>query len=94
MLHDIANRASLLGERTLQWISNAIERQLNGERFMAANQTPFELIHQRGLLSVRRYPMLAEDYIEVVATFRPSGNNSATTYKGTWFRERPESAIA
>ncbi|HZR37640.1 MAG TPA: alpha/beta fold hydrolase [Nevskia sp.] len=71
MLHEIANQASLLGERTLQWISNAVERQLNGERFMVANQTPYELILQQGLLSVRRYPALAEDYIQAGAEPRP-----------------------
>ncbi len=71
MLHNIANRASLLGERTLQWISNAVERQLNSERFVAANQTPYELILQQGLLSVRRYPLLAEDYIQVGDEPRP-----------------------
>lgn len=71
MLQDMANRAALLGERALQWISNALESRIDGERFMAANQTPYELILQKGLLSVRRYPMLAEDYIQVGEELRP-----------------------
>jgi polyhydroxyalkanoate synthase len=71
MLRRLSDRALFLGERGIQWISNAVERQLNGERFMAANQTPFELIHQRDLLSVRRYPMLAEDYIQVGTGLKP-----------------------
>lgn len=71
MLHNFVNEASLLGERTLQWISNAVERQLNSERFMVANQTPYEVIHRKDLLSVRRYPMLAEDYIQVGGEPRP-----------------------
>jgi polyhydroxyalkanoate synthase len=72
MLQDIGNRAALLGERALQWISNAVERRLDGERFMVANQTPYELILQSGLLSVRRYPALAEDYIQVGEELKPA----------------------
>jgi polyhydroxyalkanoate synthase len=71
MLQDIGNRAALLGERALQWVSNAVERRLDGERFMVANQTSYELILQKGLLSVRRYPLLAEDYIELGGELRP-----------------------
>lgn len=71
MLHDIAGRAALLRQRSLQWIGNALERRLDSERFMAANQTPFELIHRHDLLSVRRYPKLAEDYIQVGSAPRP-----------------------
>jgi polyhydroxyalkanoate synthase len=71
MLQDIGNRAALLGERALQWVSNAVERRLDGERFMVANQTPFELILQKGLLSVRRYPVLAEAAIQVGDAVKP-----------------------
>lgn len=46
------------------WISNAVERRMNTANFIAANQTPFEVIHQHGLLTVRRYPALEEDEIE------------------------------
>jgi polyhydroxyalkanoate synthase subunit PhaC len=57
--------ASLIGDRAIAWVSNAIERRLSGDSFIAANQTPFELIHQNDLLSVRKYPPLAET--EIVA---------------------------
>jgi polyhydroxyalkanoate synthase len=60
MLQRGLSTAALTGERALSWISNAIERRLDSERFIAANQTPFEKIHENGLLSVRKYPPLAE----------------------------------
>lgn len=61
----IAGTAAFVGERSLQWLSNAIERRLNAENFIVANQTPFEVIHRKGLLSVRRYPPLLDDRILV-----------------------------
>jgi polyhydroxyalkanoate synthase subunit PhaC len=63
--------ASLAGERGLAWVSNAIERRMDGERFIVANQTPFEKIHENGLLSVRKYPPLAEDEIAVGGEIYP-----------------------
>lgn len=56
--------AALISERGILWISNAVERQLKTENFIAANQQPFEVIHRNGLLSVRYYPPLAEDEIQ------------------------------
>jgi DNA topoisomerase-3 len=35
---------------------------------------------------------VAEDYLEVVASFRPAGHKSGNTYSGTWFRTQPEEA--
>ncbi|MGH8460918.1 MAG: alpha/beta fold hydrolase [Stenotrophobium sp.] len=58
-------RVSHVGERTLQWVGNAVERRLNTENFIVANQTPFEIIHQNGLLTVRKYAPLTEDEIPV-----------------------------
>ena len=58
-------RASQIGERTLLWIGNAVERRVSAEHFIVANQTPFEIIHQKGLLTVRRYAPLTEDEIPV-----------------------------
>ncbi len=62
---------SLLGERGLHWVSNAIERRLHSENFIVAGLTPFETIHSDGLMSVRRYPALAEGEIAVGAQTRP-----------------------
>ena len=65
MMERLIGRAALISERSIQWVSNAIERQLQTENFVVANQTPFEVIYKKGLLSVRRYPPLAEDQIEL-----------------------------
>lgn len=62
-LEKLISGAALASERTIQWVSIAIERQLQTENFIVANQTPFDVIHRKGLLSVRRYPPLAEDHI-------------------------------
>lgn len=63
MMEKLVSRAALTGERAIQWISIAIERQLQTENFIVANQTPYDVIHRNGLLSVRRYPPLADDHI-------------------------------
>jgi polyhydroxyalkanoate synthase subunit PhaC len=62
-IRQVIGSAARVGERALSWVSNAIERRLDGERFIAANQTPFEKIHENGLLSVRKYPPLTETEI-------------------------------
>lgn len=63
VLERVIGTASLIGDRSLLWISNAVERRLSSDSFIVANQTPFEIIHQSGLLSVRRYAPLTEDMI-------------------------------
>jgi len=52
--------AELTLERLLASVSNAIERQTNADRFVVADLTPYDLIHEDGLLSVRRYRPLEE----------------------------------
>ncbi len=63
--------AAAVGDRAVQWISHAIERRLNAENFIAANQTPYEVIYANGLTSVRRYAPLTETEIEVGRTRMP-----------------------
>lgn len=46
----------LLGERAVAWVSHAVERRLAAENFIAANQTPHDVIYQAGLVTVRAYP--------------------------------------
>ncbi|HVT36398.1 MAG TPA: alpha/beta fold hydrolase, partial [Nevskiaceae bacterium] len=70
LLTRVVRRASRIGERGLLWVSHAVERQFNTDNFIAANQTPFEVIHQEGLLSVRRYPPLPADQCVVAETHR------------------------
>jgi polyhydroxyalkanoate synthase len=65
MLEKMVGNAARAGERAMQWISIAIERQLQTENFIVANQTPHEIIHRKGLLSVRKYPPLTETEIQV-----------------------------
>lgn len=59
----MAERAAVLGGHALAWVGNAVERRLHEDRFVVADQTPFEIIHEDGLLSVRRYPALEEEEI-------------------------------
>ena len=70
-IRGLFDRAVLTGERGLQWVSIAIERQLNEENFIVSNQTPFEIIRQCGLLTVRKYPPLEDEEILVGNQMRP-----------------------
>ena len=69
-------RVSQLGERSLHWVSNAVERRLNAENFVVAGLTPFEEIHHDGLMSVRRYGPLEEAEIPVGAATRKVERNT------------------
>ncbi len=70
LIDSVVGRASLLGERSLHWVSNAVERRFNAENFIVAGLTPFQEIHHDGLMSVRRYGPLTEDEIPVGDTMR------------------------
>jgi len=50
----------LVLERSIAWVSNAIERRADAASFVVADLTPYEVIHSEGLLSVRRYLPLTE----------------------------------
>ena len=39
-------------------------------------------------LAIRSF--VPEDYLEVVASFRPTSGTEESTYQGRWFRTRPE----
>ena len=51
-------------------------------------QTPTLAMVVERELAVRRF--VPEDYLEVIATFRPSARPEAETYKGTWVRDVEE----
>jgi DNA topoisomerase III len=53
-------------------------------------QTPTLAMIVERELAVRRF--VPEDYLEVMATFRPTGDPKARAYQGTWFRERAAAA--
>src|ERR1019366_6524584 len=55
-------------------------------------QTPTLAMVVERELAVRRF--VPEDYLEVMATFRPTGAPKAGAYQGTWFRERTAAAAA
>ena len=56
---------------------------------MGRVQTPTLAMVVDRELTLRRF--VAEDYIEVVATFRGRGNLNEQSYEGTWFRSETES---
>jgi DNA topoisomerase-3 len=49
-------------------------------------QTPTLAMVVERELAVRRF--VPEDYLEVMATFRPTGAPKTSAYQGTWFRDR------
>ncbi len=51
-------------------------------------QTPTLAMLVERELAIRNFK--PEDYIEVIATFRPTANPKANAYKGTWFRTKPD----
>ena len=55
-------------------------------------QTPTLAMLVERELAIRRF--VPEDYLEVVATFRPTDAPKAPSYHGTWFRERAAAAAA
>ncbi|MCC7499918.1 MAG: DNA topoisomerase 3 [Bryobacterales bacterium] len=52
-------------------------------------QTPTLAMLVERELAIRQF--VPEDYLEVIATFHPTGAPAESTYLGTWFRRRPES---
>src|SRR5215470_13675168 len=53
-------------------------------------QTPTLAMLVERELAIRNF--VVEDYLEILATFRPTGGAKENTYQGTWFREPPEDA--
>ena len=53
-------------------------------------QTPTLAMVVERELAVRKF--VPEDYLEVLATFRPAGAPGESTYQGTWIRERSQEA--
>src|SRR5450432_3347420 len=66
-------------------LSRAYTLTYGGELSVGRVQTPTLAMVVERELAIRAF--VPEDYLEVVATFRPSGNPEAETYKGTWVRD-------
>ncbi|MGK5091631.1 alpha/beta fold hydrolase [Deltaproteobacteria bacterium TL4] len=56
------NRAEL-GEKFFLSVVNVTERTVRGDSMKLIDKTPFDVIHEDGLLSVRHYPRLQKDEI-------------------------------
>ncbi|TNE93213.1 MAG: alpha/beta fold hydrolase [Gammaproteobacteria bacterium] len=60
-----ANKAAGLTRQTALYAGNAFDRVFRAASLVKAGQTPFETLHDDGLVSLRYYPPLAEDFIEL-----------------------------
>ncbi len=66
-------------------LSRAYTLTYGDELSVGRVQTPTLAMVVERELAIRRF--VPEDYLEVVATFRPAGRPEAEAYKGTWFRD-------
>jgi DNA topoisomerase III len=66
-------------------LSRAYTLAYGDELSVGRVQTPTLAMLVERELAIRRF--VPEDYLEVVATFRPAGNIKAEPYRGTWFRK-------
>jgi DNA topoisomerase-3 len=71
-------------------LSRAYSLAYGEELSVGRVQTPTLAMLAERELAIRRF--VSEDYLEIVANFRPTGATNESTYSGTWFRARPESA--
>ncbi|MAL99770.1 alpha/beta fold hydrolase [Hydrocarboniclastica marina] len=60
-----------LTEKAFWTMINAVERRLFSDRFIVSNKTPYDIIYQDGIMSVRHYLPLEEDEIQVGDTMVP-----------------------
>lgn len=60
----IVQTAAVAAERATQWVTIALERRLDAEKFVVADQTPYKVIYKKGLLSLRRYASLEDESIQ------------------------------
>ena len=60
-----ADRAAGVTRQTALYAGNAFDRVFRAASLVQAGQTPFETLHTDGLVSLRYYPPLAEDFIEL-----------------------------
>ena len=71
-------------------LSRAYSLAYGEELSVGRVQTPTLAMVVERELAIRGF--VPEDYLEVVATFRPAGDTRQSTYQGTWFRTRPDTA--
>jgi DNA topoisomerase-3 len=71
-------------------LSRAYSLAYSEELSVGRVQTPTLAMVVEREIAIRRF--VPEDYLEVVATFRPAADTREITYQGTWFRAWPEDA--
>ena len=71
-------------------LSRAYSLAYSEELSVGRVQTPTLAMVVEREIAIRRF--VPEDYVEVVATFRPAADTREITYQGTWFRAWPENA--
>ncbi|MEE3116717.1 MAG: alpha/beta fold hydrolase [Pseudomonadota bacterium] len=65
LLKAAADRASGWPRQAATYAGNAFDRVFRAASLVQAGQTPFDTLHSDGLVSLRYYPPLAEDFIEL-----------------------------
>jgi polyhydroxyalkanoate synthase len=65
ILKSAFNTASGVTRQTTLYAGNAFDRVFRAASLVQAGKTPFETLHSDGLVSLRYYPPLEEDFIEL-----------------------------
>ncbi|KAA1172774.1 alpha/beta fold hydrolase [Marinobacter salinexigens] len=65
LIKTAASKASGLTRQTARYAGNAFDRVFRAASLVQAGQTPFETLHSDGLVSLRYYPPLGEDSIQL-----------------------------
>ena len=68
-----------LARQTMLYAGNAFDRVFRSASMVQAGQTPFETLHTDGLVSLRYYPPLQEDFIELDGITIPVERSSHRT---------------
>ena len=69
-------------------LSRAYSLAYSEELSVGRVQTPTLAMLVEREVAIRSF--VPEDYLEIMAGFRPTGGTNESTYPGTWFRARPE----
>src|SRR6266852_1789912 len=71
-------------------LSRAYSLAYSEELSVGRVQTPTLAVVVERELAIRSF--VPEDYLEILANFRPTSGTKESTYQGTWFRTQPEDA--
>src|SRR5229473_8067246 len=71
-------------------LSRAYSLACSEELSVGRVQTPTLAVVVERELAIRSF--VSEDYLEILANFRPTSGTKESTYQGTWFRTQPEDA--